>query len=163
MFLFPCGVTSSRDSCLVLLQKPGGPLWPRNGWVSATFELLDFCFLDATEDAFHSAINAPSTGNTFEAYLAAAKALGSNEQPVSHSLVLQAFHVLTIHRTISAFRLRPGNGWCGCSGVGYPRCSRGRHIELVRVEIEFVREPPCCQWLVRPLGCGIWHNSRVRM
>lgn len=31
------------------------------------------------------AINAPSTGNTFDAYVAAAKALGSNEQAISDS------------------------------------------------------------------------------
>lgn len=38
-FLLSCSVTISRDSRLVLLQKHG-PLWSRNGWVSATSELL---------------------------------------------------------------------------------------------------------------------------
>jgi hypothetical protein len=46
-------------------------------------------------DVFRSAINAPTTGNTFEAYMAAAKALGSNEQAVGCSLDPQPFHVLT--------------------------------------------------------------------
>ena len=40
---------------------------------------------------FARAINAPSTGNTYEAWLAAAKALGSNEKPVRYSLVSSGF------------------------------------------------------------------------
>ena len=51
------------------------------------------------DDVFHSAINAPSTGNTFDAFVAAAKALGANETPVSCSLVPQAFRLLTRTRT----------------------------------------------------------------
>ena len=42
---------------------------------------------------FRSAINAPTTGNTFDAYVAAAKALGSNEQPVGHFLVPLGFSI----------------------------------------------------------------------
>ncbi|KAI0287913.1 hypothetical protein BC826DRAFT_1108089 [Russula brevipes] len=34
---------------------------------------------------FPSAINAPTSGNTYAAYLSAAKALGSNEKPISDS------------------------------------------------------------------------------
>ena len=46
---------------------------------------------------FLSAINAPTTGSeTFEAYLATAKALGSNAPNVGRSLVPQASVVLTI-------------------------------------------------------------------
>jgi hypothetical protein len=63
----------------------------------------------------------------------------------------------------SAFRHRPGNGWCGCSGDGYPRCNHGKLSKHDRVEIKFVREPPCCQWPLRSLGRSIWHNSGVRI
>ena len=97
--LFHCGVTSIRDSRLFLLQKLGS-LWSRNGWVSAIFKLLCSCFLIAF---FSSTINAPSTGNTYDAFLAAAKALGSNETPVGCSLVPRAFHVLITTRTIFSF------------------------------------------------------------
>jgi hypothetical protein len=46
------------------------------------------------DDVFCSAINAPSSGNTFAAYVAAAKALGSSEPAVGRSLDPQVFHVL---------------------------------------------------------------------
>jgi hypothetical protein len=47
------------------------------------------------DDVFRSAINAPNSGNTFEAYMAAAKALGSNEPAVGCSLDPRTFRVLT--------------------------------------------------------------------
>jgi hypothetical protein len=52
--------------------------------------------LSCTDDAFfRSAINAPSSGNTFDAYQAAAKALGSNEPAVGCSLDPYTLRVLT--------------------------------------------------------------------
>jgi hypothetical protein len=44
-------------------------------------------------DVFRSAINAPTTGNTYAAFVAAAKALGANEIPVGCSL----FHKLSVY------------------------------------------------------------------
>ena len=51
--------------------------------------------MSCIDDVLHSAINPPSSGNTFAAYMAAAKALGSNEPAVGCSFDSQAFHVLT--------------------------------------------------------------------
>jgi phosphoribosylamine-glycine ligase len=51
--------------------------------------------MSCIDDVFRSAINPPTSGNTFAAYVAAAKALGSNEPAVSCSFDQQAFHVLT--------------------------------------------------------------------
>ena len=58
---------------------------------------------------FRRAINAPSTGNTYDAWLAAAKALGSNEVPVCYSLVFSDFQgahrpLATIRRFLTAAR-----------------------------------------------------------
>jgi hypothetical protein len=61
------------------------------------------------DDVFHSAINAPTTGNTYDAFVAAAKALGANETPVGCcSLVSQAFRLLMTTRTIFSF---PAVAW----------------------------------------------------
>jgi hypothetical protein len=51
--------------------------------------------MSCIDDVFRSAINPPTSGNTFDAYVAAAKALGSNEPAVGCSFDRQAFHVLT--------------------------------------------------------------------
>ena len=50
--------------------------------------------MSCIDDVFRSAINPPTSGNTFDAYVAAAKALGSNEPAVGCSFDPQAFHVL---------------------------------------------------------------------
>ena len=76
-FISSCGVTTKRGNYLLLLQDKV-PLWSRNGWVRATFKLLNSTFLDIIIDGiFGSAINAPTTGGAYGVYLAAAKALGS--------------------------------------------------------------------------------------
>jgi hypothetical protein len=102
---FSFGVMTSCDSDLVFLQG-SGPLWPRNGWVSALSNCYTLVFwMLCVDDAFlRSAINPPTTGDsTFAGYLAAVKALGSNAPNVGRSLVPQGLRVLTIPWTI--FRL----------------------------------------------------------
>jgi len=51
---------------------------------------------------FRSAINPPTSGNTYDAWLAAAKALGSNEVPVCYSLVSSDFQ--GAHRPLATIR-----------------------------------------------------------
>jgi hypothetical protein len=69
----------------------------------------------------------------------------------------------------SAFRHRPGNRWCGCSCDEYACFNHGKLIQhdegLVRdvVGVKFVREPPCCRWLLRSLCSSTWRNSTVRI
>ncbi len=46
---------------------------------------------------FHSAINTPNIGDTFEAFLAAAKALSSNAPNMSHSFVLPGASMYVIY------------------------------------------------------------------
>jgi len=84
----PCRqVTRPYDSHLLLLQKYD-PLWSRNDWVSASFQSRSHLGFVVYGRRFCSAINAPTTGsNTYAAFLAAAKALGSSEVPVRFSLI----------------------------------------------------------------------------
>jgi len=61
--------------------------------------------MSCIDDVFRSAINPPSSGNTFDAYVAAAKALGSNEPAVGGSLDPQAF--LVTHPLLGLFSRFP--------------------------------------------------------
>jgi hypothetical protein len=114
-------------------------------------------------DVFRSAINAPTTGNTYAAFLAAAKALGASEIPVGGPLAHKLSVYLQFLGRFPAFRHRPSYGWCGRTGDGDARSNDGNSIKLVDiVDIKFAREPPCCQRLGRSVGGSIWHNSGVR-
>jgi hypothetical protein len=119
---FRCGLTTPRHSHLAFLQGSGSLWYRRNGWVSALSNsyisfsvccvLMMFFFL--------SAINAPATGDcSFAAYLAAAKALGSNAPNVGRSLVPQASEYLRYLGRFSGILHWPSNGWCGRSGDSY--------------------------------------------
>jgi hypothetical protein len=162
---FPCGLTTFAQ------QPSGGSVKIRatvaSEWLGkcsfliVTFPILPMSCID---NAFCSAINPPSSGNTFDAYVAAAKALGSNEPAVGCSLDPHAFQILTYSLDdFSDFRQRPGNGRCGRSGDGYTCSSLGKFLKRECVEIKFdfkfafllVRGPPRCRWLVRSLGCGV--------
>lgn len=67
-----------------------------SGFLSlAALSCFEGCFV-YRPSFFARAINAPSTGNTYDAWLAAAKALGSNEKPVRYSLVSSAPRALII-------------------------------------------------------------------
>jgi len=68
--------------------------------------------MSCIDDVFRSAINPPTSGNTFAAYVAAAKALGSNEPAVG--CYLQAFHVLT--HSLDGFQISDSGPVTG--GVG---------------------------------------------
>jgi len=121
--LFPYGETTTRDSHLFLLQD-FVPLWSRNGWASVTFRIVTFDFSGCLVLTvfFRSAINAPTTGDTYAAYLTGAKALGSSEPAVSCSLVpLGLFQctLLFFFGRFSDFQHRRDVGWCG----GYTRFS----------------------------------------
>ena len=72
------------DSDLVLLQG-GYTLWSWNGWVSQVASWPFFFKVRHVPTNSCSSINAPSSGNTADAFLAAAKAIGSSETPVGHS------------------------------------------------------------------------------
>jgi hypothetical protein len=79
------------DSGLFLLQG-SATLWSWNGWVSIKSQVVDF-FNHHVPTYSCSTINAPSTGNTGAAFLAAAKAIGTNEPTVGHSPYFLAPHV----------------------------------------------------------------------
>jgi hypothetical protein len=51
-------------------------------WALSSFALVSSLFYRRTFSTRPSGINVPATGNTYNAYLDAAKALGSNEKPV---------------------------------------------------------------------------------
>lgn len=77
--------------------------------------------MSCIDAVFRSAINPPSSGNTFAAYVAAAKALGSNEQAVRRSLDSQAVHVLT--RSLDDFQITdhgPVTGGVGAVATATP-------------------------------------------
>ena len=84
-----------------------------------SFELLYSYFLNV--DVSRSAINPPTSGNTFDAYVAAAKALGSNEPAVGRSLAARVFRVLT--HTLDDFQTSdhgPVTGGVGAVATGTP-------------------------------------------
>ena len=61
-----------------------------SGWLGKCyFRIVTFDFSECRvfDGIFRSAVNAPTTGNTYAAYLAAAKALGSSAPVVRFSLV----------------------------------------------------------------------------
>jgi hypothetical protein len=72
------------------------------------------------DDVLRSAINAPPTGDcSFAAYLAGAKALGSNAPNVSRYLVPEASVYLRHIGRFSGILHWPSNGRCGRSGDSY--------------------------------------------
>ncbi|KAF8497057.1 hypothetical protein F5888DRAFT_321829 [Russula emetica] len=93
---FPCGLTTfarQPSSGSAKIRATVALEWL--GKFSFRIVTLSFSQRHISMMFFRSAINPPSSGNTFEAYMAAAKALGSNEPAVGCFLDPQGFHLLT--------------------------------------------------------------------
>jgi hypothetical protein len=109
---------------------------------------------------FCSAINAPITGNTFEAFLAAAKAIGSSETTVSRSFSLFS-QAACAHRLdrFAGFRQWPRDRWCRRSGDDYPYLNRRKFI-IIDYCYDQCDQVELCeshryQWLLCSLGHSI--------
>ena len=109
-----------------------------------------------------SAINVPTTGNTFAAYLAAAKAIGSNEAPVRSTVLFagSAGHSCLVQ--FAGSRQWPGDWWCE-RGCDRSACRHGHDGLGDTNVVQIVRGSPCCQWRRRTHRRSIWYHVDVRM
>jgi len=82
-------------------------------------------------------INAPISGNTYDKWVAAAKAIGSNEIPIRDN--------------------GPVTGGVGALTTGTP----SPIPPTCRPHVDLIVDPPCCEWLFLSAGCSICHNAEV--